>query len=236
MSKKVTLLVFAVFAFAAVGRLSYKAEAQSGKAAAEKVKAEKSINPEECYQCHYVIKELRANGKHAKVSCVNCHSGLEKHLKAPEPDTRPGTNVSWEACGKCHNEQYDSFMKEAYHRPARDEKSQLTGRAPNPFWDKLMMGHAFTREHSAPRSHKWMLSEIDRIVEAKKDKVLPEIIRQAQDQHLKAHILWEYWTAENSDGFHNPEMARESLGRSVDESQKGIELLKNAPADKPVVR
>ena len=54
------------------------------------------------------------------------------------------------------------------------------------------------------------------------------MIKQAQDQHLKAHILWEYWTAENSDGYHNPELARESLAKSMDESQKGIKLINDA--------
>lgn len=47
---------------------------------------------------------------------------------------------------------------------------------------------------------------------------------------IKAHILWEWWTAENSDGFHNPELARESLTQSIDESQKGIEILNSAMA------
>ena len=59
------------------------------------------------------------------------------------------------------------------------------------------------------------------------------MIKQAQDQHLRAHILWEYWTAENSDGFHNPELARESIAKSIDESQKGIKIINDAlePAD-----
>jgi hypothetical protein len=52
-------------------------------------------------------------------------------------------------------------------------------------------------------------------------------IKQAQDQHLKAHILREFWTAEDSDGFYNPAMAWESLAKSVDEAQKGIKI----PAD-----
>jgi formate-dependent nitrite reductase cytochrome c552 subunit len=76
----------------------------------------------------------------------------------------------------------------------------------------------------------WLSSLIDKIVEAKKAGVDPEVIKQAQDQHLRAHILWEFWTAENSDGFHNPELARESLTRSVDESQKGIKLINDAMA------
>jgi nitrite reductase (cytochrome c-552) len=123
---------------------------------------EKAVQVEQCYMCHGPIKELHMSGKHSKVNCVNCHSGLEKHLKSPGPDTRPVTDMSWEACGQCHKEQYESFFKSAYHRPARDEKSQLTNRSPNPFWDKLMMGHGFTKEHSLTRSHHWML--IDHLV------------------------------------------------------------------------
>lgn len=121
------------------------------------VQTEKPVKVETCYGCHMPVKELHTMGKHAKVNCVNCHKGLETHLKGPGPDTRPVTETSWETCGQCHKEQYESYMKVAYHRPARDEKSQLTNRAPNPFWDKLMMGHGFTKEHNLTRSHNWML-------------------------------------------------------------------------------
>jgi formate-dependent nitrite reductase cytochrome c552 subunit len=74
----------------------------------------------------------------------------------------------------------------------------------------------------------WLAALIDKIVEGKKAGLVDDVIKQAQDQHLRAHILWEYWTAENSDGFHNPEMARESLTRSVDESTKGIKIINDA--------
>jgi hypothetical protein len=40
------------------------------------------------------------------------------------------------------------------------------------------------------------------------------------------------WTAENSDGFHNPSLARESLTRSIEESKKGIKLIVDATAKK----
>jgi formate-dependent nitrite reductase cytochrome c552 subunit len=76
----------------------------------------------------------------------------------------------------------------------------------------------------------WLSELIDKIVEGKKAGLPEDLIAQAQDQHLKAHILWEYWTAENSDGFHNPEMARESLTKSVDESMKGIQIVNEALA------
>lgn len=132
------------------------------QAPASKKAAEKSVDVATCYGCHDPIKSLHTMGKHSKVNCAKCHSGLDKHLTGPGPDTRPQTDVSWEACGQCHKDQYDSFMKGAYHRPGRDEKSQLTSRSPNPFWDKLMAGHGFTKEHALTRSHNWML--IDHLI------------------------------------------------------------------------
>ena len=41
-------------------------------------------------------------------------------------------------------------------------------------------------------------------------------------------MLWEYWTAENSDGFHNPSLARESLTGSISASRAGVKLLNDA--------
>ncbi len=123
---------------------------------AEKKKPKsKELSVSACYDCHDTIKDLHKSGKHVTVGCTNCHSDLEKHMANPGPDSRPPTNTSWEACGKCHKEQYKSSLEVAYHRPARDEKSQLTNRSPNPFWDKLMMGHGFTKEHALTRSHPW---------------------------------------------------------------------------------
>jgi formate-dependent nitrite reductase cytochrome c552 subunit len=78
----------------------------------------------------------------------------------------------------------------------------------------------------------WLSALIDKIVEAKKLKVDEAVLKQAQEQHQKAHILWEWWTAENSDGYHNPEQAREALGRSVEDSKKGIELISKAISEK----
>ncbi len=74
----------------------------------------------------------------------------------------------------------------------------------------------------------WLAELIDAIAEAEKMGVDKAILEQARTQHSKAHILWEYWTAENSDGFHNPELARQSLTNSITESMKGYDLLDKA--------
>lgn len=131
----------------------------AGASAAAKKGAPKKVAVGTCYGCHDPVKELHTMGKHRAVNCASCHSGLAKHLKAPGPDTRPATDLSWEACGQCHKDQYNSFMQVALHRPARDEKSQLTNRSPNPYWDKLMAGHGFTKEHALTRSHVNMLTD-----------------------------------------------------------------------------
>ena len=72
------------------------------------------------------------------------------------------TRVGLETCGGCHPDQYSSLNTLNLKKPARTEKSLLTERSPNPFWDKLMMGHGFTKEHANPRSHAFML--IDQFV------------------------------------------------------------------------
>ncbi|MEK6621140.1 MAG: ammonia-forming cytochrome c nitrite reductase subunit c552, partial [Planctomycetota bacterium] len=71
---------------------------------------------------------------------------------------------------------------------------------------------------------------IDAYARAKGAGVSEETLKEARKLHDIAHIYWEWWTAENSDGFHNPGAARESLTRSIDTSQKGIKLLGDAIA------
>lgn len=68
---------------------------------------------------------------------------------------------------------------------------------------------------------------IDTYAEAQKAGVGEPVLAEARKQHEIAHVLWEWWTAENSDGWHNPALAKESLAESITASQKGIALLKN---------
>lgn len=71
----------------------------------------------------------------------------------------------------------------------------------------------------------WLAQLIDTIALAERLGVDKATLDAARTQHTKAHILWEYWTAENSDGFHNPALARESLTQSINESMKGYDML-----------
>ena len=78
----------------------------------------------------------------------------------------------------------------------------------------------------------WLGELINAFIRAKDFGVSEEVLAEVRKEHDRAHILWEWWTAENSDGFHNPEMARQSLAESINASQKGIEILNKAISQK----
>lgn len=71
----------------------------------------------------------------------------------------------------------------------------------------------------------WLSTLIDTIIKAEESGVSAAKLKEARTAHTQAHILWEYWTAENSDGFHNPSLARESITRSITISQNTIDML-----------
>lgn len=119
-----------------------------------------------------------------------------------------------ETCVKCHGE-----MTEA------DAKYQI---------DSIQN---YTRGKISKAEY-WLAQLIDTFGRARTAGVPPEAIMAAQKHHNDAQTQWEWWTAENSAGFHNPEQARKSLTQSVVESQAGIKVLNDAIAAKmapPVV-
>jgi formate-dependent nitrite reductase cytochrome c552 subunit len=77
---------------------------------------------------------------------------------------------------------------------------------------------------------------IDTYVLAKDLGVSEDVLTEVRKEHDRAHILWEWWTAENSDGFHNPEFARQSLAESINASQKAIEILNKAISQKTTAK
>jgi formate-dependent nitrite reductase cytochrome c552 subunit len=76
----------------------------------------------------------------------------------------------------------------------------------------------------------WLGQLIDTYQVAVRAGVSPTLLDQARAKHEEAHVLWEYWTAENSDGFHNPDLARDSLTASIKASKEGVKILNDAMA------
>lgn len=135
--------------------LAVSAPMALAKDAKSKPGAKAAFDASACYGCHAPIKEFHAEGKHKRVGCASCHDGIDKHLA--DARARPVTKVDPAVCGACHQNQYRTLYTMNWNKPARSEKSQAGGPSPNPAWDKLMMGHGFTREHNLPRSHAYMV-------------------------------------------------------------------------------
>lgn len=82
----------------------------------------------------------------------------------------------------------------------------------------------------------WLARLIDTYASAKKKGVSETVLAEARGRHEEAHVLWEWWTAENSDGWHNPELARETLAASITASKKGIDALTKSMAEASAAR
>lgn len=145
--KKWGLLVIAVCAITLIGGVAL-AKKETGP-------APKAVKAEDCFQCHDEIKQFTQKGKHAKLSCTTCHELLDKHLQ--DPGKKPVTRMDHATCGKCHKEQYESFVEVNHESKAKVEKASFKSRSP--LFDKLLAPHGFTKEHAEPRSHVFMLSD-----------------------------------------------------------------------------
>lgn len=109
--------------------------------------------PDQCQMCHADVAKNHAGAAHKDVACATCHSGTEEHLK--DVKKRPATNMDPAACGACHQPQYKSAFT-VTDRVARQSKKAANGPAPDPFFDRALGGHGFTKEHDLPRSHTFM--------------------------------------------------------------------------------
>ncbi len=147
---KKSLILFTTFVLFLFFPMIFDAKAEKGTA----------IKPQMCFACHPETEGLWDKGKHktARIECTQCHSELAAHITSNPPGKiRPVTNLNPANCGGCHRDQFETFFTVDYARPARLEKSLHSERSPNPLWDKLMMGHGFTKEHNTPRGHAYML-------------------------------------------------------------------------------
>jgi len=144
------------------------------------------------------------------VECKDCHMGkVEKNGKTyTNHQQQSPRKMLKETCVKCHGEMTEE-----------QAKYQI---------DAIQ---AYTRGKIA-KAEFWLAQLIDTFVRAY-DAGVPrnsEAVKLAQKQHDDAQTKWEWWTAENSVGFHNPQQARQSLTESVNHSQAGIKALNDAIA------
>lgn len=187
-----------------------------------------------CYGCHGPIKTLHAGSKHGKLNCAECHSGLEAHLK--EITKKPGTNLALINCGRCHKEQYESAVAVNLESTPKVEKATTTLKC-HPKWTEREAEYQIEAIQNyirgKMRKAEFWISEFVRTYIRAKDLGVPEeVLKESRKYHTKAHTKWEWWTAENSDGFHNPDQAKASLLESIQISTDGVKFLEKAMEDR----
>ncbi len=74
----------------------------------------------------------------------------------------------------------------------------------------------------------WLAQLINKFGPARQVGVSEDVLKAARAKHGEAHANWEWWTAANGASFHNLDLAKESLAKSVAASQEGIKILDDA--------
>ena len=161
-------------------------------------------------------------------------------LQHPEAETYWGS-VHDEAgvqCHQCHmpktkTKKGKTYTNHGVVRPILSVKDACLTCHPQATAEQKMYQIEAVQNYTRGKMRKaeyWLARLIDAYAAAKKNGVPEIILAEARERHEEAHVLWEWWKAENTDGWHNPELARETLTASIAASRKGVAALTKAMA------
>ena len=161
-------------------------------------------------------------------------------LQHPEAETYAGSvhDRAGVQCHQCHMPKQKGkdgkmFSTHGMVKPKLTVKASCLGCHPDSTVEKKLYEIESVINYTKGKMRKaeyWLGQLIDAYAAAQRMGVLPAALDQAREKHEEAHVLWEFWTAENSDGFHNPSLARESLTESIAASKAGVKILSDAMA------
>ncbi len=154
--------------------------------------------------------ETYYGSKHEKagVDCVQCHMPKVKDAKTGKFytshwQTNPKHYLK-ETCLQCHHQWNETQAKYVIESMA----SHYQGKVRN--------------------AEFWLTQLVQRFGQAQIVGVPEDALKAARAKHGDAHANWEWWTAANGASFHNLDLAKESLAKSVAASQDGIKILDDA--------
>jgi nitrite reductase (cytochrome c-552) len=154
--------------------------------------------------------ETYYGSKHEKagVDCSSCHMPKVKDPKTgrfytSHWQTNP-KNYLKETCLQCHHEWTETQAKYVIESMA----SHYQGKVRN--------------------AEFWLMQLVNKFGQAQQAGVPEDALKAARAKHGDAHANWEWWTAANGASFHNLDLAKESLAKSVAASQDGIKILDDA--------
>ncbi|MBF0101439.1 MAG: ammonia-forming cytochrome c nitrite reductase subunit c552 [Desulfobacterales bacterium] len=155
--------------------------------------------------------ETWINGTHgaAGVTCADCHMGYirmdDKKKVSSHWWTSPLKDTELRSCRQCHSDKTPEFLK---NRVLFTQKKTF---------DQLIIAQELSvKAHEAVR----LALEF----EGAKAENYEDLVVQAQQMIRKGQFFWDYVSAENSVGFHNPVKSLNTLALSQQYSQKAIDL------------
>jgi formate-dependent nitrite reductase cytochrome c552 subunit len=163
-------------------------------------------------------------------------------MQHPEAETFAGSihDQAGVQCHQCHMPKKKGKSGKAYSvhgliRPKNHIKEACLGCHPKSNVEQKLYQVEAVQNYTKGKMRKaeyWLGHLIDTYTTAQRTGVAEEALNKAREKHEEAHVLWEFWTAENSDGFHNPDLARETLTASITASKEGVAALQKAIEEK----
>ena len=153
--------------------------------------------------------EAWISGPHgsAGVSCADCHMQYVRNEDSGKISshwwTSPMKDPRMLACRTCHSDKSPEFLQERVLYTQEKSFNQL-----------LLAQEYSVRAHEAVR----LASEYQGYKSANYD----DLMVQARTMVRKGQLFWDYISAENSVGFHNPALALDTLAKSMNASQQAI--------------
>ncbi|MFP4108877.1 MAG: ammonia-forming cytochrome c nitrite reductase subunit c552 [Desulfonatronovibrio sp.] len=158
--------------------------------------------------------EMWQDGIHgaAGVSCADCHMPYvrldDKKKISTHHVTSPLKDIE-KSCLQCHSDKSPEYLEE------RVIYSQERT------WEQLMTAQELSvKAHEAVR----LASEYD----GEKNEDYDQLMIQARERIRKGQWFWDWVSAENSAGFHNPAKAIDVLAKSQQYSQQAVNLAMQA--------
>ncbi len=154
--------------------------------------------------------ETWIDGPHgaAGVSCADCHMSYERidgKKISSHWWTSPLKDPNMTACRQCHADKSPEYLKERVLYTQKKTFDQL-----------LKAQEVSVKAHEAVR--------LAMNYEGEKNADYDKLLTEAREMIRKGQLFWDYVSAENSVGFHNPAKALNTLMSSMEYSQKAIDL------------
>lgn len=113
---------------------------------------------ERCADCHQDQVARLKGSKHARLRCAVCHQGASQHQQ--DVSVLPQIDFRLESCGRCHQPQWDSYMKDDGQQVGPYGGSVKRSKFDEiPLYKKLLAGHGFTLEYNEDRAHRYLLKD-----------------------------------------------------------------------------